>query len=242
MGLTPSRRWVAAICFTFAIVSGIHFAHSMGDATVRYMRSLGFGGVYTEVHATGTVLGRRPTETLQLLFDDGPGGVIGLTTQQRDALILEIVRHETNQEPERARAIAGILYAKTADLDDWTVLAEVTERAVRTNVVTDSPARSLVLLTDLAHRILATLETPSGARAGYEGAALAMAAGVAALAEEPRFSGRLSATVLAEQLRSIMRLSRDAPTVRALAEATKKLLSVEPTLPETAAPENSGAN
>ncbi len=237
MVLMPGFHRVAAICFIFSTVSGVHPAPPMGDVTAAYMRSLGFSGLYTEVHATGTVLGGRPTETLHLLFEDGPGGIIGLTTPQRDALILEIVRHETNQEPARAREIVGMLYMRTADLEDWTAVAEVIERAVREDIVTDAPARSILLLTDLAHRILATLEAPSPARAGYEGAALALAAGVAALADEPEFDARLSATVLAEQLRSIMRLSRDAPTVRALSKATQRLLAVERTLPA-----DSGAN
>lgn len=228
-------RWflrAATILLVTALPSLTHLSASMGDVPVRYMRSLGFSGVSAEIRATGTVLGRRPTEILPLLLDDGPGGPIGFTAGQRDTLILEMVKHETNREHARAGEMLAMLYESIAAVEDWTALAEILERTAQHDLVTASPARSMALLTDLADRILASLEAPSAARAGYERAALALGSAAAALADEPGLDGRLHATVLAEQLRSIMRLSRDAPTVRALAEAARKLLAIERAPPE----------
>ena len=227
----PSPLLCLVLAVVLAVVLGGRSAVAMGEVLARFMRSQGFSDVYAEARTTGTVLGREPSEALVVLLADARGAAVGFTVGQREAVVLAIVGHERNQEPVRARALAKLLFERMDEVEDWTVLSEIVERAVDHGVVGESPRRSAALLTSLAHRLLTALEAASPAGSGYEAPAQALAAAVVVLAGELSSDEYSRATVLAEQLRSITRLSRDRTTVRVLGRATRELLAASRTPP-----------
>lgn len=207
---------------TLFLCSGLVDAQltNVDEAVVRAMRGLGFQALYSEARAEGTLVGFSADEAGRLLFVSATG----LGVAERDALLL-VLLIRSRDNPETRDRLRMILVDRVDLISDWSLIAELLSPP------TIDGAHAVLLRgvhIEIARRIVRALETsqPGGGRpvAGYQSAALALATSVR---ETDRYSPAASPAsdlVLAETLREIGRLSRDAAVVAAINRTAQELL------------------
>ena len=189
-------------------------------ALIRVLQARGFSSLYEEAFSSGSLLLLPPGDAAALLFNERTG----LDVSERDALLIVFLERAATRGA-RASLVSELSF-RFDRIMDWTLTALIIE----TSVLAETAALDAGTLISVTERILDAMESHDVSGGGPERAARALALVVAA-DRGASLRGAAEKLVLAETLRAIARISRDATTVRALTSAGRALVSHAGTIP-----------